>query len=104
MRWYHFIAYFLGGAFLANAMPHLVSGVSGHSFPSPFANPPGEGQSPALVKVLWGFANLIIGYLLICKVGTFELRRLRHVLLAGAGALLMAVMLSQAFGKIYGGL
>ncbi len=103
MHWYHYIAYFFGGAFLANAVPHFVSGVSGHSFPSPFAHPPGEGQSPALVNVLWGFANLIIGYLLICKVGTFELRRWRHVLVAGAG-LLMAVMLARAFGKLYGGL
>jgi hypothetical protein len=104
MRWYHYIAYFFGGAFLANAVPHFVSGVSGHSFPSPFAHPPGEGQSPALVNVLWGFANLVIGYLLICKVGTFDLRRWRHVLLAGAGTLLMAVMLARAFGKLYGGL
>jgi hypothetical protein len=23
MRWYHYLAYFFGGAFLANALPHL---------------------------------------------------------------------------------
>ena len=42
MCWYHYIAYFFGGAFLANAIPHFVSGVMGHPFQSPFAKPPGE--------------------------------------------------------------
>ena len=44
MRWYHYIAYFFGGAFLANAIPHFVNGVSGRPFQSPFASPPGEGS------------------------------------------------------------
>ena len=104
MRWNHYVAYFFGGAFLANAVPHFVNGVSGHPFPSPFAHPPGEGQSSALVNVLWGLANVVIAYLLVAKVRTFELRRWRHVLLTGAGALLMSVMLARAFGKLYGGL
>ena len=42
-RWYHFIAWFFGGAFLANTIPHLVSGISGSPFQSPFASPPGQG-------------------------------------------------------------
>ncbi len=45
MRWYHYVAYFFGGAFLANAVPHFVNGVSGQPFQSPFAHPPGEGLS-----------------------------------------------------------
>jgi len=28
MRWHHDIAYFFGGAFLVNAIPHFVSGVT----------------------------------------------------------------------------
>jgi hypothetical protein len=32
MRWYHYVAYFFGGAFLANTMPHLGNGISGHPF------------------------------------------------------------------------
>ena len=104
MRWYHYIAYFFGGAFLANALPHLVSGMTGHPFQSPFASPPGEGLSSALVNVLWGAFNLAISYLLVCRVGTFELRRTRHVVVAGAGALLMAVMLARVFGRFYAGL
>jgi hypothetical protein len=104
MRWNHYISYFFGGAFLANAIPHFVSGVTGHPFQSPFASPPGQGLSSATVNVLWGFLNLVIGYLLVCRVGTFELRRTRHVVVADLGALLMSLMLARAFGRFYGGL
>jgi hypothetical protein len=104
MRWNHYVSYFFGGAFLANAIPHLVSGITGHPFQSPFAHPPGQGLSSAMVNVLWGACNLVIGYLLICRVGNFELRRTRHVVVAGLGSLLMALMSSRAFGRFYGGL
>ena len=40
MHWYYFLSYFFGGAFLANALPHLLNGISGRSFQSPFAKPP----------------------------------------------------------------
>ena len=52
MRWSHHIAYFFGGAFFTNAIPHFVSGVTGHPFQSPFASPPGQGLSSAMVNVL----------------------------------------------------
>lgn len=104
MRWYHDVAYFFGGAFLANAVPHFVSGVTGHPFQSPFASPPGEGLSPAWVNVLWGSTNLVFAYLLLGRVGELNSRRWRHVLVAGVGFLAMAVMLSRAFGRFYGGL
>lgn len=103
MRWYHYLAYFFGGAFLANAVPHLVSGITGHPFQSPFASPPGVGLSSATVNVLWGSFNLVLAYLLLCRVGKFDLRQTRHALVAGLGALLMAVMLAYAFGRFYGG-
>ena len=69
MRWYHYIAYFFGGAFLANAIPHFVSGVMGQPFQSPFATPPGEGLSPAWVNVLWGSAKEAELASSTCKVG-----------------------------------
>jgi len=68
VRWYHYVAYFFGGAFFANAVPHFVNGVSGHPFQSPFASPPGEGWSSSMVNVLWGFFNLAVGYVLVCRV------------------------------------
>ena len=104
MRWYHDLSYLLGGAFLANAIPHLVNGVSGNAFQSPFASPPGVGLSSSMVNVFWGLFNLAAGYLLVCRVGTFDLRRTRHVVMLGAGVLVMAVMLAHSFGRLHGGL
>ena len=104
MRWYHYVAYFFGGAFLANAVPHFVNGVSGSAFQSPFASPPGEGLSSSTVNVLWGLFNLAIGYLLICRVGKFELRNNRHIAVLGAGVVLMSLMAAHTFGRLHGGL
>jgi len=103
MKWYHYLSYFWGGGFLINAVPHLVSGVTGHPFQSPFAHPPGEGLSSADVNVYWGFLNLVIAYLLLVRVGKFDLRDNRHVLTAGLGILLFALLLAKSFGKFYGG-
>ena len=102
-RWYHFIAWFFGGAFLANMIPHLVNGISGSSFQSPFASPPGEGLSSAMVNVLWGFFNLMVGYVLVVRIGRFDLRQTKHVVILGLGILVMALMLGHHFGKLHGG-
>ncbi len=104
MRWYHDIAYSFGGAFLTNAVPHLVQGMSGNAFQSPFASPPGVGLSSATVNVLWGVFNLAVGYLLVCRVGGFDLRRSRHVLALGLGILLMGLLLARQLGRLHGGL
>jgi hypothetical protein len=37
MHWLQLLSYFFGGAFLANAIPHAVSGMMGRPFQSPFA-------------------------------------------------------------------
>jgi hypothetical protein len=50
-----------------------------------------------------GLFNLLIGYLLVCRVGTFSIRNNRHVAIAGIGALLTALMLAQAFARVYAG-
>jgi len=104
MRWYHYVAYFFGGAFLANALPHLGNGISGRAFQSPFASPPGVGLSSSMVNVLWGLFNLAVGYLLVCRVGDFNLRKTPHVLVLGAGILLMSLMLAYQLGRFHGGL
>ncbi len=104
MRWYQHLAYFFGGAFLANTLPHLGNGISGHAFQSPFASPPGVGLSSATVNVLWGLLNLVVAYLLICRVGDFNLRKTEHVVHLGAGILIMSLMLAHSFGRFHGGL
>ena len=62
MNWLDLIAYFFGGAFLTNAIPHIVAGSMGEPFQSPFATPRGEGLSTSTVNILWGFFNLAVGY------------------------------------------
>jgi hypothetical protein len=104
VRWYHYVAYFFGGAFLANSLPHLINGVSGHPFQSPFASPPGVGLSSAVTNVLWGTFNLAVAYLLVCRVGRFDLRTTRHVAVLFAGFLIMSLMCAHTFGRFYGGL
>ncbi len=99
MAWYAYLAYFFAGFFLANGVPHFVNGISGKRFPSPFASPPGRGESPPLVNVLWGLANFFIGYTLIFKVGEFHFGMTRDVLMVGLGALVISVILSINFGR-----
>jgi hypothetical protein len=99
----HYVSYFFGGAFLTNAIPHFVSGVMGHPFQTPFAKPPGQGLSSSTVNVLWGFFNLAVGYVLICRVGHFDLHSTTHVVVAGLGILVIGVMSARGFGRFHGG-
>ena len=103
MAWLPYAAWFLSGAFLTNAVPHFVSGVMGRPFQSPFATPHGVGLSTSTVNVLWGFFNLVAGYVLLCRVGNFDLRSTADVVAAGLGALLMGVMMARMFGRFHGG-
>ncbi|MDR3527428.1 MAG: hypothetical protein P4L57_09120 [Rhizomicrobium sp.] len=100
------LSYFFGGAFLANAVPHFVSGMMGRPFQSPFAKPHGEGLSSSTVNVLWGFANFVMAYLLIARVGTFDVHAADHISAAGLGILLillMGLVSARLFGRFHGG-
>jgi ABC-type tungstate transport system substrate-binding protein len=55
------------------------------------------------VNVLWGFFNLAIGYVLVWRVGSFDLRKTAHALVLGAGVLSMSLMLAYGFGRFHGG-
>jgi len=103
MQWMDWVSYFFGGAVLTNAVPHFVSGVMGRPFQSPFANPRGEGQSSSTVNLLWGFLNLAIGYLLVVRVGDFDLRSTADVVAFGLGALLIGLFTARHFGRFNGG-
>jgi hypothetical protein len=103
MNWLHLVSYFFGGLFLANAIPHSVSGLMGQPFQSPFAKPPGEGLSSSTVNVLWGFFNAVVGYLLVLRVGHFDVHSTLHVVVLAVGALLMSVQLARHFGRFHGG-
>ena len=103
MNWIHLVSYFFGGVFTANAIPHYVAGITGRSFQSPFASPPGKGLSSSRVNVLWGALNVIVAYLLVARVGDFHVRTTTHVLVFGLGALLISLQLARHFGQFHGG-
>ena len=103
MEGMHYLSYFFGGAFLTNAVPHFVSGVMGRPFQSPFAKPHGVGLSSSTINVVWGFFNLVLGYILICRVGSFDLRATDHVVAAGLGVLITSVVTARMFGRFHGG-
>jgi hypothetical protein len=88
------------GAFLCNCVPHLVAGLQGMPFPSPFAKPHGVGDSPAVVNVLWGFFNLVVGlYLLLRHPIAIEFGPELLALLAGA--FVLGVLTAIHFGKVW---
>ncbi|CAM2197480.1 hypothetical protein PXJ20_20785 [Paraburkholderia sp. A1RI_3L] len=103
MEWLHLVSWFFGGAFLTNAVPHSVSGLMGKPFQSPFAKPSGQGLSSSTVNVLWGFLNLVVGYLLLCRVGHFDLRDTSDAIALGLGVLVLSLPTARHFGRFHGG-
>jgi len=100
MPWYFHLLQFVSGLFLANGVPHFVQGVSGHRFQSPFATPPGVGESSPLINTLWGYANLAVGAVLLWFFRPYDDTSVGGWISVGFGVLLMAVMLSSHFGKV----
>ena len=96
MKWYHYIACFFAGLFIANTVPHLIHGVSGDVFPTPFATPPGKGPSSATVNVFWALFNLLIGYLLM-RAGKVSNQRVMSLVVFFLGIVVMCWMLSVVF-------
>jgi len=103
MIWLHLVAYFFAGCFLFNAIPHLVSGTIGRPFQSPFAKPPGKGLSSSTVNAAWGLFNAILGYLLLARVGDFNLRSTPDILAFGLGASIISIFSARHFGQFHGG-
>lgn len=96
-----FIAHFFAGAFLCNCIPHLAAGLQGAPFPSPFAKPPGTGNSSPLVNVLWGFFNLAAGLVLL-SLAPFAIRLGAPLLVFLAGFLAVGAFAAVHFGKVMG--
>lgn len=48
------------GMFLANGIPHFVKGIMGQTHMTPF-----KRVSDAYTNVMWGFANFVIGVLIL---------------------------------------
>jgi hypothetical protein len=91
MSWYDYIVCLLAGTGLANIVPHFVHGISGDSFPTPFARPLVKGLFSPPVNVSRALVNLIVGHVLF-RVGWVP---------TGNGALVVApsLWLSVLFAK-----
>ncbi len=100
MEWYEYLAYFFAGVLLANGVPHFVNGISGKRFQSPFASPPGVGESSAVVNAVWGLFNFSAGYVLIFGVGDFVLGVNRGALMVVIGALVTCIFLAVHFQRV----
>jgi hypothetical protein len=103
MVWLHLSSYCFGGVFLTNAVPHFVAGVKGEPYQGPFAKPPGKGLSSSTVNVLWGFFNLVIGYVLVCRVGAFDVKSTSDAISLGVGVLATGLLCARLFGRFHGG-
>lgn len=100
MGWYIYLAHLCAGLFLTNGVPHFVNGISGNRFQSPFASPPGIGESSPLVNVLWGMANFAIGSALLFLVGHFRGGFNMDTLAPVVGLWVCAVGLAWHFGRV----
>jgi hypothetical protein len=100
-NWLPLVSYFFGAMFLANAVPHFVSGVMGKPFQTPFAKPPGRGLSSSTVNVLWSFVNFVFAYLLLLRIGDFDVRSIACVASFAAGALLISLYSARHFGQFH---
>jgi hypothetical protein len=103
MNWPYLLSYFFAGVFLANAVPHFVSGTLGRPFQTPFAKPPGQGLSSSTVNVCWGLFNALAGYVLLFQVGNFDLKSTLDLAICGLGALLISLHGARHFGRFHGG-
>ena len=62
-----------------------------------------KGLSSSTVNVLWGFFNAVIGYVLVLRVGHFDVRSTSNVLVLTVGALLISLLSARHFGQFHGG-
>ena len=96
MKWYHYLAAFFAGMFLANTVPHFIHGVSGDPFPTPFSSPPGKGLSSPTVNVLWSCLNLLVGYVLL-MVSRVSTKNKFSMFILFAGIVAMSIQLGIVF-------
>jgi len=99
MPWYIYVLQFVSGLLLANGVPHFVQGISGKRFPTPFASPPGVGESSSVTNVLWGFGNLAVGFAVLWSFSPKGSDVVLEWIAVGLGLLVAAVILARHFAQ-----
>jgi|CXWK01.1.fsa_nt_gi hypothetical protein len=84
---------FLVGVFATNSIPHIVNGLSGRRFRTPFVPINGTKLSSPVVNVLWGAANVAIAWWLN------TISPLATPLYAAVGAIVTGVALAILFTR-----
>jgi len=95
---FHVTSLFVG-VFLCNCLPHLVAGLQGIPFPTPFARPRGKGKSRPIVNFVWGLANLMAGLMFLGR-HPIGLEADVNLFAAFAGALALGAYLAIHFEKV----
>ena len=103
LPWYVYVLQFVAGLFLANGVPHFVQGISGQAFQTPFASPPGIGESSPVVNVLWGFLNLVIGFALLFAFAPKGADVIVEWACVALGALIISLFCARHFGRVRSG-
>jgi hypothetical protein len=93
---------FFAGAFLCNSVPHLVAGLQGRKFPTPFSIPATIGYSSALTNVFWGLFNVVVGLLLV-SAAPLTVGLNAGCISALLGALGIGAHIARHFGRVTAG-
>lgn len=96
-----YLAHFFAACMLTNSIPHLVKGVTGVQFQTPFAKPPGIGLSSPVINVVWACINFTAGFLLLFKVGSFSVDNNIDVAVILTGMWFTAYRLAHHLGPLY---
>ena len=100
MPWYNYLAYFFGGAFLANGLPHALMGIARRPFPTPFASPPFTGLSSPAVNILWASINFAAAYSLLALLRPVALQHWVPGLSALAGFTVMGLVVVRSLRRL----
>ena len=103
MEYLFYVIHFAAAGLLLNSLPHLITGVMGTPFQSPFSKPPGIGLSSPFANIVWGGANFVVGFLLLSKVGNFSTGNNIDLAFTLAGGWLTAFALARYFTKLKAG-
>ena len=89
-------AAFVSGVLFTNALVHFTHGISGEDFAAPFGYLLGPGLPSNLSNVIWGFINIVVGYVQFVRGRPFQ-QDTRRTLAFFAGVLTMGIFLSFVF-------